>query len=72
MWCTALVTALRSVGEREGGVAEKAYRFCMSKMIFISFSTAAIFSADEGCWRLPPNPRKDMFVVNWWATVVCE
>lgn len=37
-----------------------AYRFCMSKIIFISFSTAAIFSADEG-WGRPPNPRKDMF-----------
>lgn len=35
------------------------YRFCMSKTIFISFSTAAIFSADVGCGR-PPNPRKDM------------
>lgn len=27
-------------------------------MSFISASTAAIFSADEGCGR--PNPRKDM------------
>lgn len=40
-------------------MGEGTYRFCMSKTIFISFSTAAIFSADVGCGR-PPNPRKDM------------
>lgn len=34
------------------------YRFIMSAMSFISASTAAIFSADEGCGR--PNPRNDM------------
>lgn len=48
---------------KEGGVSglesrATAYRFIMSAMSFISASTAAIFSADEGCGR--PNPRNDM------------
>lgn len=41
-----------------GESALAAYRFIMSAMSFISASTAAIFSADEGCGR--PNPRNDM------------
>lgn len=40
------------------GSRATAYRFIMSAMSFISASTAAIFSADEGCGR--PNPRNDM------------
>lgn len=39
-------------------MGEWTYRFIMSAMSFISASTAAIFSADEGCGR--PNPRNDM------------
>lgn len=35
------------------------YRFSISDMSFISASTAAIFSADEGWGR--PNPRNDIF-----------
>jgi hypothetical protein len=34
------------------------YRLCISAMSFISVSTAAIFSADEGWGR--PKPRNDM------------
>lgn len=43
----------------------------MSIISFISASTAAIFSADEGWGR--PNPRKDMMndaSVVWWVTDV--
>lgn len=40
------------------------YRFSISDMSFISASTAAIFSADEGWGR--PNPRNDIL----WTVVL--
>ena len=49
------------------------YWLNMLETISISASAAAIFSAEEGCGRAPPKPRKDMFAV--WvdrAVILCE
>lgn len=50
---------------RDEGEGEGRYRLNMSETISTSVSAAAIFSAEEGCARLPPPNMKD--IVGGWA-----
>lgn len=58
-------------GGWEGG-RDKTYRACISAMTLISFSTAAIFSAEVGWGR--PRPRKDILGGGrgGWSVATCK
>jgi hypothetical protein len=61
-----MVLYLRSTFKETGGDAfpRKTYRLNISETISTSVSAAAIFSAEEGCGRPPPNMLNDMAAVS--------